>query len=194
MFTKKPEKSEKEPGTAASGTSTSAGSAPQVSSRASQSLSSPVSASKKNERIAPSVIGEGLTLVGNATSRGEIQVDGEVQGDIQCAQLLVGETATITGGVMAEDVIVRGKILGSIRGLRVTLQASSHVEGDIYHQSLAIEQGAFFEGKSRRDQDPLSGAKGADGMPQSAGAAVTNGPASSGPGGAASGVSANKPT
>jgi cytoskeletal protein CcmA (bactofilin family) len=40
--------------------------------------------------------------------------------------------------------------------LRVTLQAQSHVEGDIYHQSLAIEQGAYFEGKSRRTDDPLS--------------------------------------
>jgi cytoskeletal protein CcmA (bactofilin family) len=36
------------------------------------------------------------------------------------------------------------------------LQAQSHVEGDIFHQSLAIEQGAYFEGKSRRDDDPLS--------------------------------------
>jgi len=33
------------------------------------------------------------------------------------------------------------------------------VEGDINHQSLAIEQGAFFEGKSRRSDDPLSDAK-----------------------------------
>ena len=32
------------------------------------------------------------------------------------------------------------------------------VEGDVYHQSLAIEQGAFFEGKSRRSDDPLAGA------------------------------------
>jgi cytoskeletal protein CcmA (bactofilin family) len=39
--------------------------------------------------------------------------------------------------------------------LRVTLQAQSHVEGDIYHQSLAIEQGAYFEGKSRRSDDPM---------------------------------------
>jgi cytoskeletal protein CcmA (bactofilin family) len=46
--------------------------------------------------------------------------------------------------------------VGSIRGLRVTLQAQSHVEGDIFHQSLAIEQGAYFEGKSRRSDDPMA--------------------------------------
>jgi hypothetical protein len=37
----------------------------------------------------------------------------------------------------------------------VTLQSMSHVEGDIYHQSLALEQGAFFEGRSRRSDDPM---------------------------------------
>jgi cytoskeletal protein CcmA (bactofilin family) len=43
--------------------------------------------------------------------------------------------------------------------LRITLQAPSHVEGDIFHQSLAIEQGAYFEGKSRRSDDPLAETK-----------------------------------
>ena len=106
------------------------------------------------DKSTPSVIGNDLTVMGNMISKGEIQVDGEVQGDINCLQLVVGEKAKITGGVVAEDVVVRGHVMGSIRGMRVTLQSSSHVEGDIYHQSLAIEQGAFFEGKSRRAEDP----------------------------------------
>jgi cytoskeletal protein CcmA (bactofilin family) len=104
----------------------------------------------------PSIIGEDLMITGNVTSKGEIQVDGEIQGDVQCGSLLLGDKSQITGCVLAEDVVVRGRVLGSIRGLRVTLQAQSHVEGDIYHQSLAIEQGAYFEGKSRRTDDPLA--------------------------------------
>jgi cytoskeletal protein CcmA (bactofilin family) len=40
--------------------------------------------------------------------------------------------------------------------VRITLQAQSHVEVDIVHQSLAIEQGAYFEGKSRRSDNPLT--------------------------------------
>jgi len=87
---------------------------------------------------------------------GEIQVDDEIQGDVQCGSLLLGDKSQITGCVLADDVVVRGRVIGSIRGLRVTLQAQSHVEGDIYHQSLAIEQGAYFEGKSRRSDDPLA--------------------------------------
>ncbi len=106
--------------------------------------------------MVPSIIGTDLSITGNVISKGEIQVEGEIQGDIHCSSLIVGEQAQINGGVKAEDVVVRGKVMGSVRGLRVSLQSSSYVEGDIYHQSLSIEQGAFFEGKSRRSDDPLS--------------------------------------
>ena len=100
-----------------------------------------------------SLIGDDLTITGNIVSEGEIQVDGNVQGDIHCASLVVGEDAQIEGSVVADDVVVRGRIVGSIRGQRLSLQNSCHVEADISHKSLVIEQGAFFEGKSRRADD-----------------------------------------
>ena len=106
--------------------------------------------------MVPSIIGEDLTIKGNVTSKGEIQIDGTIEGDIRCGSLLLGDKSQVTGGVAAEDVVVRGHIVGSIRGLRITLQGQSHVEGDIFHQSLAIEQGAYFEGKSRRSDNPLA--------------------------------------
>ena len=107
-------------------------------------------------KMVPSIIGEDLTIKGNVTSKGEVQVDGEIKGDIRCGSLLLGDKGKVMGGVAAEDVVVRGHIVGLIRGLRITLQAQSHVEGDIFHQSLAIEQGAYFEGKSRRSDNPLA--------------------------------------
>ena len=116
-------------------------------------------------KMITSIIGEGLTITGNVASKGEIQVDGEIQGDIHCGSLLLGDTAQVVGGVIAEDIVVRGRVVGSIRGVRVTLQAQSHIEGDIIHQSLAIEQGAYFEGKSRRTDNPLEEVK-ATGSPR----------------------------
>ena len=108
---------------------------------------------KTESKMIPSIIGEGHTITGNDASNGEIQ------GDIHCGSLLLGDTAQVVGGVIAEDIIVRGRVVGSITGLRVTLQAQSHIEGDIIHQSLAIEQGAYFEGKSRRTDNPLEEVK-----------------------------------
>lgn len=103
---------------------------------------------------APSVIGADLTISGNLTSKGEVQIDGEVQGDINGTNVVIGEKAKISGNIVADEVVIRGHVMGSIRGRRVMLQASCRVEGDIYHQSVSIEQGAFFEGKSRRTEDP----------------------------------------
>jgi cytoskeletal protein CcmA (bactofilin family) len=122
---------------------------------------------RAGDRATPSVIGPDLTILGNLVSRGEVQIDGEVQGDIHGSHIVIGERAKITGGIVAEEVVVRGHVMGSIRSKKVMLQSSSHVEGDVFHQTLGIEQGAFFEGKSRRSDDPMAGAQqsGAIGIP-----------------------------
>lgn len=102
-----------------------------------------------------STIGEDLQITGNVSSKGEIHLDGEVIGDVSCVALVLGESGKLEGNVIADDVVIRGRLVGSIRALRVTLQAMSHVEGDVYHQSIALEQGAFFEGRSCRSDDPM---------------------------------------
>jgi cytoskeletal protein CcmA (bactofilin family) len=95
------------------------------------------------------IIGQGLKII----SQGTLQVDGEIEGDVGGAEVIIGERGRVSGTVAAERVIVRGTISGVIRGATVTLQSSSHVEGDIHHVSLAIEQGAEFDGRCRRAAD-----------------------------------------
>jgi cytoskeletal protein CcmA (bactofilin family) len=140
MFTKKPE-----PGESVTRMGGAIGEAktPFTERPATYAAKSPGPSASK---MVPSIIGEDLTIIGNVNSKGEIQVDGEIQGDIHCGSLLLGDKSQVMGSVIAEDIVVRGRVVGSIRGLRVTLQA----------QSLAIEQGAYFEGKSRRSDDPLA--------------------------------------
>jgi len=103
-----------------------------------------------------STISEDLTITGNVTSKGALHLDGQVQGKVHCVALVLGENAQLEGGVVAEDVMVRGRLIGSIRALRVTLQSKSHVEGNLFHKSLSIEQDTHFEGESRPSEDPLS--------------------------------------
>jgi cytoskeletal protein CcmA (bactofilin family) len=100
-----------------------------------------------------SIIGADLTIAGNLICKGEVQVDGTVEGDIQGSNVVIGENAMITGSISGEEVIVRGHVVGSVYSRRVMLQTTSQVEGDIFHQALSIEQGAMFEGKSRRTND-----------------------------------------
>lgn len=106
--------------------------------------------------MAASIIGEDLTVTGNIISKGEVQIEGEIQGDVYCASLSVGEKGRIRGAVVAEEVSVRGRIAGSIHALTVTLEPNSHIDGDICHQTLKLEQGSYFEGRSRRADNPLA--------------------------------------
>jgi cytoskeletal protein CcmA (bactofilin family) len=92
------------------------------------------------------IIGQGLKII----SRGTLQVDGEVEGDVAGAEIIIGEQGKVTGTVAAERVIVRGRTSGVIRAMTVALQASARVEGDIHHMSLAIEEGAEFDGRCLR--------------------------------------------
>src|SRR6476620_12211231 len=92
------------------------------------------------------IIGQGLKIIG----RGVLQVDGEIEGDVQAAEVIVGDKGKVTGMVAGQQVIVRGKVSGVICGKTVALQGSSNVTGDVHHMSLLIEQGAMFDGRSRR--------------------------------------------
>jgi cytoskeletal protein CcmA (bactofilin family) len=103
-----------------------------------------------------SVISNGLKIIGQSLriiSRGTLQVDGEVEGDVGGAEIIIGEEGKVTGTVAAERVIVRGGISGVIRGVTVALQSSARVEGDIHHLSLVIEERAEFDGRCRRPTD-----------------------------------------
>ncbi len=154
MFTRKPDRGDEKPEpTERLETEKRLETPSETSSAAPLKLTTPL---KGTSQMAPSIIGEDLTVEGNVISKGEVQLEGEIKGDVRCASLVVGDKALVEGNVGADDVIVRGRVIGSVRGHRVTLQSNSHVEGDVFHQSLAIEQGAYFEGKSRRAEEPLA--------------------------------------
>jgi cytoskeletal protein CcmA (bactofilin family) len=100
-----------------------------------------------------STIGKDLVMTGNVASKGEIHLDGVIRGNVDCIALMLGDNSRREGNVVAEEVVIRGRLVGWVRALRVSLQSSAHVEGDLTHQSLAVEQGAFFDGKSTRWRD-----------------------------------------
>lgn len=142
MFTRKP-------GTAGNPPGLNGNSPPPLAPRPLQQAARPSSG-------VPSVIGSDLSITGNLESTGEIQIEGEIQGDVHAGRIVVGHQANVAGALVADEVVVSGNVQGSIRGNNVIFQSASRIEGDVFHKTLAIEQGAYFEGKSRRSSDPLA--------------------------------------
>jgi cytoskeletal protein CcmA (bactofilin family) len=93
-----------------------------------------------------SVIGPDVRIVGDIITQGEMQIDGQVEGDITCQTLVVGEGARITGEVTADTVRVHGALTGKINANQVMVAKSAQVVGDITHETLEIEAGGHLEG------------------------------------------------
>jgi len=112
------------------------------------------SARKPGPPKAASIIAADVTIEGDVSGDGELQLDGLIRGDVRVARLSVGETGHIEGAVQCEAVIVRGRIIGSVTAKQVQLFPTAHVDGDVTHEQLVIEAGAYFQGRSLKFQRP----------------------------------------
>lgn len=101
----------------------------------------------------PTIIGADFRVKGDIACEGDIQLEGTVEGNVKSVRLTVGETGIINGDVNAEDVRVHGKVVGTIRAKTVELAGSAHVTGDILHERMSVENGAFLNGHCRRMND-----------------------------------------
>jgi cytoskeletal protein CcmA (bactofilin family) len=105
-----------------------------------------------------SIISPDMTLEGDISGGGEIQIDGMVKGDVRVEHVTVGDGGRVEGGIYAEAVDIRGKVTGSITAKQVKLYGACQVDADITHEQLAMETGASFQGRSLRLQRNASGA------------------------------------
>ncbi|WP_439543355.1 bactofilin family protein [Hyphomicrobium sp.] len=85
---------------------------------------------------------------------GSVVVDGTIVGDVSCTEILITERGAVEGTVAAETVTIMGEASGAIYADHVTLKTACLVTADIFHSGLSLENGCFFEGKSRRVAQP----------------------------------------
>lgn len=96
-----------------------------------------------------SVIRKDIKVTGDVVCSGDVQLDGIVEGNIQSRGATISEGAHVHGSVSADTIRIMGSVTGQVRGNTVSLAKSARVIGDILHQSLAIEPGAFVDGQCR---------------------------------------------
>ena len=94
-----------------------------------------------------STLSSDLAFEGNITGAGDLQIDGQIKGDVRVGRLIVGETGAVEGNVSADYVEVRGRIVGGISGKQVKLIATAYVDGDITAEQMSIDIGAYFQGR-----------------------------------------------
>lgn len=104
-----------------------------------------------------SLIGKDLSIEGPTITircKGCLRVNGTIHADLHCVELIVGEQAVIQGSIAANDVRIYGSVAGNVFGSQVIIHSTAQVEGDVTSQSLTIEAGASFDGRSRKVTNP----------------------------------------
>jgi cytoskeletal protein CcmA (bactofilin family) len=111
----------------------------------------------RSDATSPSIIASDMKLVGEVTSEGEVQIDGHVEGNVKGGSVTVGQTGVIKGNLKADSALVRGRITGEISARSVSLTKTAHVAGDVLHESLTVEPGAYIDGHCRRQEKSAQG-------------------------------------
>lgn len=96
-----------------------------------------------------SIVDERLTMKGDLESEGDILIKGKVVGNIRCKLLIIDNDALVEGGIIAEEIVVRGRTKGKIEAQRVRLEKTAFVDSEICHQSFSAEEGARIKGALR---------------------------------------------
>ena len=84
-----------------------------------------------------SLIDKLANITGDLWSDGDIQIDGHLCGNVNCEQLILGKDGAVTGVIIAEEAIIRGKTRGLIRATRV-LFAGERARAKRNHLSIIV--------------------------------------------------------
>lgn len=94
-----------------------------------------------------SVIGAEMTVTGNLAAQGDVQLDGEVMGDILCASLTLGASGKVRGNISVQHATLAGSVAGSVVATDLVIEKTARIDGDVAYESISIETGARVEGR-----------------------------------------------
>lgn len=94
-----------------------------------------------------SIIASDVEIIGNLAAKVDLHIDGKIQGDVACGNLVQGADSVITGKVIAQSARLSGRVEGSIEAGDLVIEASARISGDVSYESLSIAPGGQVEGK-----------------------------------------------
>ncbi len=101
----------------------------------------------------PTILGHGVRHVGQLDGRENFVVHGRVDGDSEIdGVLLIGDAALWVGNIVADMVIVKGRVEGNIHArFKLEVRTSARIKGDLSSPLIAVADGAIVQGRTSPD-------------------------------------------
>jgi cytoskeletal protein CcmA (bactofilin family) len=93
-----------------------------------------------------SVISKALKITGELESTEDIQIDGQIEGDVRGVGVKIGQNAKVKGTVYGDEVELAGTVEGKIEAKKVIVSGTARITGDVFHQDIKVESGAYING------------------------------------------------
>lgn len=93
-----------------------------------------------------SLIGGDVVISGNVEASVDLHIDGRVDGDVSCANLVQGPDSSVRGTITARAARLAGEVNGAVIADTLVIEASARITGDVTYETLTIEQGAQVAG------------------------------------------------
>jgi len=100
-----------------------------------------------------SLVAQGCELEGHFNFSEGLRIDGVIKGNVTGAPaapsiLVISESASVTGAVVADHVIINGQVQGPVTARKLLeLQPKARVVGDVSYQALEMHRGAVVDGR-----------------------------------------------
>jgi len=98
-----------------------------------------------------SIIGPGMSVIGDVTTDGTVRVEGRVTGTIHAGKaVVIGSKGVVEGEVRTNDAVIAGSVSGLLLAAsRLEIQASSRIQGEVRARRIQLDEGALFNGDLR---------------------------------------------
>ena len=97
-----------------------------------------------------SFIGPEVLVSGDLATDAQLHVDGRIDGNVRCQQLVQGEAGIIAGNILADEARIAGTVEGQVNVRTLFVEASARIMGDIAYETISIAGGAQLEGRLAR--------------------------------------------
>lgn len=94
----------------------------------------------------PSIISYDTKIKGDILGGDTIHIDGRLEGNIMCNELIIGTRGYILGDIKAKSLSVYGTVNGAIDTESLFVANNARLIGNSVYTKIALEPGAYVEG------------------------------------------------